>query len=244
VVFERCVQGLDCDQAGKINIWKMRSDGSKAHPLTACDGTKCLGAFDPAFSPDGRYIAYVEDRLEGDVNFNGVFIMDVNGQHSRRVTSNGPEALPDNQPQFSPDGRHLVFSRELADGTHQLMTVRIDGTGLRPLLPGVDGSAPSWSPDGKRIAFTLVTRTAASTFVDIATVRPDGAGLKPLTRNGPDSASSAPDYSPDGTRIAFSQGSINGCNLLTIRSSGHDRRDLPGQGCLSDPSWGPRPPHD
>ncbi len=82
VVFERCVQGLECDQIGKINVWSMRSDGSRAHPLTACDGTKCLGAFDPAFSPDGRYIAYVEDRLEAGVNFNGVFIMESNGNHS------------------------------------------------------------------------------------------------------------------------------------------------------------------
>lgn len=243
VAFERCVQALVCDQIGKVNVWSMRSDGSKQRALTSCDGTKCLGAFDPAFSPDGRFLAYVEDRLEAGVNFNGVFIMRADGTRSRRVTNTGPDALPDRLPEFSPDGRHLVFQRELADETQQLMTVRTDGSGLRLLLPGVDGSAASWSPDGTRIAFTLVTHTPESTIADIATVRPDGTGLRRLTHNDADSASFAPDYSPDGTRIVFTQGRSDGCSLVTMRPSGQDRHELPSQGCILDASWGPRAAH-
>jgi len=238
VVFERCLKALDCDQVGKINVWTMRVDGSGAHPLTTCDGNRCLGAFDPAFSPDGRYVAFSQDLLDANgVNFNGIFIMEADGTHARRITSSGPDSLPDGQPQFSPDGRQLVFQRELADGSYQLLTVRVDGTGLRELLPGVDGSAPSWSPDGKRIAFTLVRHNTDSTLYDVATVRPNGADLTMVTKNPAGTASFAPDYAPDGSRVVFTRANSVGCNLVTLGSSGGDRRVLPSEGCLVDASW-------
>jgi len=238
VVFERCLKALDCDQVGKINVWTMRVDGSGAHPLTTCDGNRCLGAFDPAFSPDGRYVAFSQDLLDANgVNFNGIFIMEADGTHARRITSSGPDGLPDGQPQFSPDGKQLVFHRELADGSYQLLTVRVDGTRLRELLPGVDGSAPSWSPDGKRIAFTLVRHNTDSTLSDVATVRPNGADLTMVTKNPAGTASFAPDYAPDGSRVVFTRANSVGCNLVTLGSSGGDRRVLPSEGCLVDASW-------
>src|SRR5690349_2658188 len=91
VVFERCVQALKCGDIGQVNIWIVQSDGSHARSLTACDGKKCLGSFDPAFSPDGRSVAFTQDRVDAHgVNFNGVFIMRTDGTHLRRITSNGP----------------------------------------------------------------------------------------------------------------------------------------------------------
>ena len=81
------------------------------------------------------------------VNFNGVFVMRTDGTHLRRITSNRPDAPPDGQPQFSPDGRYLVFQREVPTG-NQLMIVRTDGQGLRRLLPGLDGFAASWARAG------------------------------------------------------------------------------------------------
>ena len=243
VVFERCVQALDCGEIGKVNIWIMRSDGSHAHPLTACDGTKCLGSFDPAFSPDGRSVAFTQDRLDGHgVNFNGVFIMRTDGTHLRRITSTGPDALPDGQPHFSPDGRRLVFQREEPTRT-QLMIVRIDGSGLRRLLPGVDGFAPSWAPSGERIAFTLAHHAAQPTS-DIATVRPDGTGLRLLTHTTADTSAFTPAYSPPGSRLVWSQSTATGCRLVVATATGRNPRPLPtGDGCILDPSWGRSGPH-
>jgi TolB protein len=64
----------------------------------------------------------------------------------------------------------------------------------------VDAESPSWSPDGKRIAFAA--RTHGSNF-DVYVCRVDGGGLKRLTRSP--LVEDHPSWSPDGKRIAFAQ---------------------------------------
>lgn len=239
VVFERCLHAINCDQIGVLNVWTMRADGSHQRPLTACDGTKCLGAFDPAYSHDGRFIAFAEDLLDANgVNFNGIFIMRADGSHVRRITSNGPDNLPDSQPQFSPDGKQLVFQREVPGGT-RLMIVRVDGSGLRPLLPGADAFAASWAPDGRRVAFTLVGHTGDSTTFNVATVHPDGTDVRLITNTSDANAAFAPDYSPSGQRVVFSQSDADGCHLVIAGVTGRNPRTIPsGPGCFVDASWG------
>jgi Tol biopolymer transport system component len=238
VVFERCLYALNCDEIGTLNIWIMRADGSHQHPLTACDGSKCLGSEDPVFSPDGRFIAFAQDLLDANgVNFQGIFIMRADGTQLRRVTSNGPDTLPDTSPHFSPDGTQLVFAREVPGGS-QLMIVGADGSGLRPL---VDGAGPNWSPDGKHVAFGLARTTGDTTTFDIAIVRPDSTHVRLLTNEPADlRAAFEPDYSPTGRRIVFSEADASGCRLVTIGATGEHPRTLPtGEGCYFNPSWGP-----
>jgi Tol biopolymer transport system component len=240
IVFERCLHALNCDEIGALNIWIMRADGSHQRPLTACDGSNCLGSEDPAFSPDGRSIAFAQDLLDANgVNFQGIFIMRSDGTGLHRITSNGPDALPDTSPRFSPDGTHLVFAREVPGGS-QLMIVGADGTGLRPL---VDGTGPDWSPDGKHVAFGLARTTGDTTTFDIAIVRPDAVHMRPLTNEPADlRAAFEPDYSPSGRRLVFSETDASGCRLVTLGATGGHPRTLPtGEGCYFNPSWGSRP---
>jgi Tol biopolymer transport system component len=239
IVFQRCVDAFDCDNIGRINVWVMDATGGHQHPLTACDGSLCLGAFGPSFSPDGRLVTFTEDLLdENGVNFNGVFVMHADGSHLRRLTSSDPDGLPDASPSFSPDGRSIVFQRETPDGD-RLMTVRVDGTGLRPVLPGVDGFAAAWSPDGRRIVFTLARHPAGGTTFDIATVRPDGSGLRVVTDSSDGTASLFPAYSPDGSRLVFTRGTADGCVLVVARIDGARPRVLgTGPGCFVDADWG------
>ena len=173
------------------------------------------------------------------MNFNGIFIMRADGSHVRRVTSRSSDEGPDGQPQFSPDGKQLVFQREVPGGT-RLMIVRTDGSGLRPLLPGADAFAPSWAPDGRRVAFTLAIHTGDTTTINVATVHPDGTDLRLLTNTSSANAAFAPDYSPSGRRIVFSQSDADGCHLVISSVTGQHPRALPnGPGCLVDASWGP-----
>jgi len=99
-------------------------------------------------------------------------------------------------PDWSPDGRRLVFSYRPPGETFgpnleplvEVVTIRADGTGLRRLARG-DGA--SWSPDGRRIAFL-----APEGYV--AVVSPSGRRLRRLARSN-----TAPLFSPDSRWLAY-----------------------------------------
>ncbi len=101
----------------------------------------------PAFSPDGKTLAFTGQRGGKDV----LYLLDVK---SRDVVKRFD--LPLDQvlsPSFSPDGRRIVFSG-MRQGTSDLYVVSLDQPGLTQLTKDQYGDLqPQWSPDGKTIAF-------------------------------------------------------------------------------------------
>ena len=121
---------------------------------------------------------------------------------------------------LSPDARTLAI-----DLLGALWTLGIDGGPARRILDdGYDAHLPSWSPDGKRIAFQAYLRDTWH----IWTVNADGTGLQEVTSGPFDDRE--PHWSPDGARLAFS--SDRGGNYdvwtLTLADRGsapaHDQR--------------------
>jgi Tol biopolymer transport system component len=99
--------------------------------------------WDPRWSPDGRYIAYLSDR-GADM---ALCLMISSGGSERELARSDPNlgAMP-----WSPDGKELLFTRGGA-----LWKVDIATYKETPLTdPAVGGSSASWSPDGRWIAFT------------------------------------------------------------------------------------------
>ena len=146
----------------------------------------------PAYSPDGKEIAYAK---RGD----GIFVVGATGESPRRLTSFG------SNPAWSPDGRSIVFgSEEVAspyavNSTGALWVVESNGGTPRLLDPHLGGTfyQPSWSPNGKRIAFWLMSGGQR----DIATMpAAGGAGVK-VTNDAP--VDWAPTWSPDGRYLYF-----------------------------------------
>jgi tricorn protease-like protein len=132
---------------------------------------------EPAFSADGRTIAFVRG---GDL-----YSIRPDGSGQRQLTS-GAEL--DSAPLVSPDGKRVVFERRASAGAAaDLLSVRVLGGGLHALTNGVDDDhGADFSPDGRTIVFVRDSIGGVNTSEDLYSMRASGARLARLTRTGVD----------------------------------------------------------
>jgi Tol biopolymer transport system component len=156
---------------------------------------RCESDFDPAWAPDGDSLAV--DRILGPdedcCRIEGIFIVGLDGSDPHQVTNVDPKlpaAFADVGPQFSPDGKMLVFERvRVADDRHAVFVQRIDSTGspqdARQITPWKLNCQdhPDWSPDGKLVLFRCLPDDGS---VNVYWVHPDGTGLHQLTQTASD----------------------------------------------------------
>ena len=197
------VSVLDEEHGG---IYVLNADGSGKQRLTK-------GSSDilPRWSPDGKQIAFLALReqdhelaAEHDLAFHWfLYVMDADGQNQRRVTKTPIGMIF----QWSPDGTRFVFqsscedvNNKAKDGTASsaIYVMKSDGTQQKRLTPVEHNDGfPSWSPDGKQIAFCSNRHGNKDIFV----MNADGSDVRRLTSN--EANDSAPTWSPDGKQIAF-----------------------------------------
>ncbi len=145
----------------------------------------------PAFSPDGKQIAFNQSGGQG-----GIFIVGATGESVRRLTDFG------SNPAWSPDGQRIVFSTEEAgsvyirSGRSALWTVELNG-GAPVKLDAGDAIQPAWSPSGRRIAFWQNQGGQR----DLATIPAGGGSRIAVTSDA--AADWAPVWSPDGQFLYF-----------------------------------------
>jgi Tol biopolymer transport system component/DNA-binding winged helix-turn-helix (wHTH) protein len=110
-------------------------------PLTTLTGTERF----PAFSPDGKHLAFTWDGEKGD-NID-IYVKTVGNVTARRLTSH---PAPDLYPAWSPDGRQIAyFSARGVSGGRGIYLVSPDGGPERKVSDLPTDSRPCWTPDGK-----------------------------------------------------------------------------------------------
>jgi TolB protein len=106
----------------------------------------------PSFSPDGRRIALMTDRI----GHNEVYIIDADGANPvwiTQIAGDLNESSYRGEPDWSPDGVTVALQSRVS-GSFQIMTVNMRDN-LATLLTNVgENQSPSWAPDGRHIVFT------------------------------------------------------------------------------------------
>ena len=137
-------------------------------------------------------------------------------------------------PNWSPDGRRIVFASSSWMGSSDIYVMKSDGTRLRRVVKG--GWDPSWSPSGKKIAFSR----APNDITQIYVARVDGSGTPRQVTNMPEDVLS-PEWSPIGDRIGFiaAPEPSGRAEILTIHPDGTGLRRLTRGAGASSIEWSP-----
>ncbi len=199
-------QYVSPDEAGGLHLVLSRLDGGGARVIFK--PAPNAPAWASIFSPDGAWIAFCAGpqfaKPEANVDVWKVR-PDGSGAVNLTADSNANEAFPD----FSPDGRRIVF-RSGRDGNSEIYLMDADGSSVRRLTkdPATD-TMPAFSPRGDRIAFSSNREGDFEIYLlDLGAEGEPGA-LRRLTNSpGPDMH---PRFSPDGKWLAFAsaRGGLN-----------------------------------
>jgi len=223
---------------------------------------KLADGFDPAWSPDGYWIAYATNgqRDQHGPRANAIRVVSADGRDDRPLLAVGdaptdlepilklpfkPRTTSLRAPAWSPDGQRLVAS---ADGhTGLALTFDVQGRVLGASALAFEGGIgrARWSPDGGRLA----VEARPATGVDVVVVVDLGNGHE--TRiGGPEAGfqAASPTWAPDGHRLALVAASLPArrgeprqTSLRVFASDGTELGKLLTEADLRAPDWGRAP---
>ena len=159
-------------------LYRVRASGGAAMRVGQGPGA----AADPAYSPDGKHIAY--DYRRPGFSIKEIYVMNSDGTGNRQVTDLRDVST---LPAWSPDGKTLAFQSSVLDGKNEIYTVPAAGGKPRRVTTSeIDAIQPTWTPDGSGITFS---RDGA-----LVTIEPANGHENKLTSG--DNNDSAPAWRP------------------------------------------------
>jgi Tol biopolymer transport system component len=186
--------------------------------------TLIRNAENPAWSPDGRLVAFDRKTARGDWD---LFVANADGSGERQLDHPGGDEY---KPSWAPDGAQLAYT----DG-EEIYVVNADGTRRRSITESADDPdgvyQPAWSPTGDWIAF--ITQDGVITLI-----HPDGSDRHDLSGDG---TALTPTWSPDGTEIAYDAAGIQGWDDIYVSNADgtHTQQLTHSPGYEAAPAWSP-----
>jgi TolB protein len=214
-------------------IWSVDSDGANLTRVSRGAGI----ALSPTWAPNGRSIAYNEMR-----DYGGVIVLQNAATGSRQTVprpTGGGQAMT---PAISPDGTTMIFAMSSERGTDLYAVDIARMCCVRPLTATgklADNMNPTYSPDGRRVAFISTRPGRGQVYVMDA----DGANQRPLFNFGGDGAAYSVEWSPDGNRVAFHRDIAGGRHVLVYDFGTGRATAVTSAARNEDPSWAPDSRH-
>lgn len=209
---------FDAEIDGSRQVWAMDADGTGLERLT----DDAFEAIEPAWSPDGRHLAYV-GYAGGDTR--AVVVLDLRSGDTELLTAEPADVFGID---WSPDGGSIVYQTPDGDGW-KLRSIDVrSGEAVTLCCERKDSLASDadWSPDGAQIVFGYAT--PEDNFA-LQTITPAGKDVTQVPPADPTRYHGHPVYSPNGSQIAY-QGAP-GIWLLDLGT---------GEDTMLDPDlWGP-----
>lgn len=204
------------------NLVVMDTDGENKHIIDQIKGNM----FTPAWTPDGKYIAYSKQQQDG---YPVIYLINANGGNPQPLTPRGTSMSPS----FSPDGSKMIFSFTNYNSAnaeiHQLNLPLSHPPRLKQLtaLPSNE-ITPSYAPDGH--SFVFVSDKLGEN--NPAIYRFSNGSISKLSSSR---YATNPVYSPDGSMIAF----LNGTNATIMNNNGQVIQNLGKTGVDGSASFSP-----
>lgn len=189
------------------NIWRIDLRGPGQNPgIPARLIASTREEESPAYSPDGRKIAFVSGRSGAPE----IWVCASDGSNLVQVTAHGAWLV--SAPKWSRDGQNIAFSAIVA-GNQDLYVIGANGGPVRRLTHNPAGDAwPYWCRNGKSLYFRSIPGGHAEIWKMPAT----GGEAVQVTRHGGD----APQESPDGKSVYYEKGWPSHCSLWRVPAAG------------------------
>ncbi len=200
-----------------------RTESLRESPVTGVQvEAEGFGNFNPVYSPDGKYLAYVSNKGQDYFGLSALFIKDATNGEGSMI-----RGLIRSRLSWSPDGGKIYFSRITRNNPHwqgysDLFVVDVVTKDEKRLTRGLRLHDPAVSPDGTGIAAVI----SADGTQNLVLLDADGRGLRHITFNRNGEQVYGPRWSPDGRTIVYATSSAFNRYVVTIDVSSGEMLSL------------------